>query len=94
MLQLVQQFAESDPERMRQRVEDVLRGTFRPEFLNRIDETVIFHRLGREELAAVVELQLERLRARLAARGLSLVVSEAARELIAEDEIAGYESGQ
>ena len=43
-------FAESDPERMRQRVEDVLRGTFRPEFLNRIDETVIFHRLGREEL--------------------------------------------
>ena len=43
-------FAESDPERMRERVEDVLRGTFRPEFLNRIDETVIFHRLGREEL--------------------------------------------
>jgi ATP-dependent Clp protease ATP-binding subunit ClpB len=78
-------FAESDPERMRQRVEDVLRGTFRPEFLNRIDETVIFHRLGREELAAVVDLQLERLRARLAARGLSLVVSEAARELIAEE---------
>jgi ATP-dependent Clp protease ATP-binding subunit ClpB len=78
-------FGESDPERMRQRVEDVLRGTFRPEFLNRIDETVIFHRLGREELAAVVELQLERLRARLAARGLSLVVSEAARELIAEE---------
>ena len=78
-------FAESDPERMRQRVEDVLRGTFRPEFLNRIDETVIFHRLGREELAAVVDLQLERLRARLAARGLSLIVSEAARELIAEE---------
>ena len=78
-------FAESDPERMRQRVEDVLRGTFRPEFLNRIDETVIFHRLGREELAAVVDLQLERLRARLAARGLALVVSDAARELIAEE---------
>ena len=39
-------FAESDPERMRRRVEDVLRGTFRPEFLNRIDETVIFHRLA------------------------------------------------
>ena len=66
-------FAESDPERMRQRVEDVLRGTFRPEFLNRIDETVIFHRLGAAELAAVVDLQLERLRARLADRGLGLV---------------------
>jgi ATP-dependent Clp protease ATP-binding subunit ClpB len=78
-------FAESDPERMRQRVEDVLRGTFRPEFLNRIDETVIFHRLGAAELAAVVELQLERLRARLAGRGLGLVVSDAASELIAEE---------
>jgi ATP-dependent Clp protease ATP-binding subunit ClpB len=78
-------FAESDPERMRQRVEDVLRGTFRPEFLNRVDETVIFHRLGREELAAVVDLQLERLRSRLAGRGLALFVSAAARELIAEE---------
>ena len=78
-------FAESDPERMRERVEDILRGTFRPEFLNRIDETVIFHRLGRAELAAVVDLQLERLRARLAGRGLGLVVSDAARELIAEE---------
>jgi len=55
-------FAESDPDAWRQRVEDILRGTFRPEFLNRIDETVIFHRLGAAELAAVVELQLERLR--------------------------------
>ncbi len=78
-------FAESDPARMRQRVEDVLRGTFRPEFLNRIDETVIFHRLGRDELAAVVDLQLERLRVRLAARGLALEVSAEARELIAEE---------
>ena len=63
----------------------MLRGTFRPEFLNRIDETVIFHRLGAAELAAVVDLQLERLRIRLAARGLGLVVSNAARELIAEE---------
>ena len=78
-------FAESDPERMRQRVEDVLRGTFRPEFLNRIDETVIFTRLGEAELRAVVDLQLERLRARLAERALGLVVSDAARELIAEE---------
>jgi ATP-dependent Clp protease ATP-binding subunit ClpB len=78
-------FSEADPERMRQRVEDVLRGTFRPEFLNRIDETVIFHRLGAAELAAVVELQLERLRTRLASRGLGLVVSDAASELIAEE---------
>jgi ATP-dependent Clp protease ATP-binding subunit ClpB len=78
-------FAESDPERMRQRVEDVLRGTFRPEFLNRIDETVIFHRLGSAELRAVVDLQLERLRTRLAGRGLGLLVSDEAGELIAEE---------
>jgi ATP-dependent Clp protease ATP-binding subunit ClpB len=70
---------------MRERVEDVLRGTFRPEFLNRIDEMVIFHRLGAAELAAVVELQLARLRTRLADRGLGLVVSDAASELIAEE---------
>jgi ATP-dependent Clp protease ATP-binding subunit ClpB len=70
---------------MRGRVEDVLRGTFRPEFLNRIDETVIFHRLGRAELAAVVDLQLERLKVRLADRGLGLVVSDAARVLIADE---------
>jgi ATP-dependent Clp protease ATP-binding subunit ClpB len=63
---------------------EALRETFRPEFLNRIDEIVEFHPLSRDQLAEIVELQLERLRARLAERGLSLELTDAAKELVAE----------
>ncbi len=57
---------------------------FRPEFLNRIDEIVEFQPLSRDQLGEIVELQLQRLRARLAERGLDLVMTPAAQELIAE----------
>jgi ATP-dependent Clp protease ATP-binding subunit ClpB len=57
---------------------------FRPEFLNRIDEIVEFKSLSREQLTGIVELQLTRLRARLAERGLSLELTEGAKEAIAE----------
>jgi ATP-dependent Clp protease ATP-binding subunit ClpB len=65
-----------------------VRNHFKPEFLNRIDEIVVFHRLGREHLAQIVDLQLDQLRARLAERGLGLELSDAAREHIGE---AGYD---
>ena len=78
-------FDEPDAARRRERVEQVLRATFRPEFLNRVDETVIFHRLSGEELRLVVELQLQGLRGRLAQRRIELRVSESARELIARE---------
>jgi ATP-dependent Clp protease ATP-binding subunit ClpB len=61
-----------------------LRERFRPEFLNRIDEVVVFEALTREQLAAIVELQVERLRARLAERKLGLELTEAAKEAVAE----------
>jgi len=61
-----------------------MREHFRPEFLNRIDEIVVFRALGREQLAAIVELQLERLRDRLSGRGLSLELTDAAKEALAE----------
>jgi len=61
-----------------------LREVFRPEFLNRIDEIVEFHPLSREQIAEIVELQLRRLRARLAERGLNLQLTDAAKEVIAE----------
>src|SRR5881409_3999426 len=64
---------------------DALRDFFRPEFLNRIDEVVEFKPLTREQLAYIVELQLARLRARLAERGLSLELTDAAKEAIAEE---------
>jgi ATP-dependent Clp protease ATP-binding subunit ClpB len=57
---------------------------FRPEFLNRIDEVVEFHQLTREQLAEIVELQLARLRERLADRGISLELTDAAKEALAE----------
>ena len=61
-----------------------LRDHFRPEFLNRIDETVVFEPLTREQLGEIVELQLARLRERLAERGLSLELTDAAKEVLAE----------
>jgi ATP-dependent Clp protease ATP-binding subunit ClpB len=66
------------------RTAEELRERFRPEFLNRIDEIVEFHPLSREQLGEIVELQLARLRRRLAERGLSIELSEEAKELVAE----------
>jgi ATP-dependent Clp protease ATP-binding subunit ClpB len=63
---------------------DELRERFRPEFLNRIDEVVVFEPLTREQLAEIVELQLRRLRERLGERGVELELSDSAKELIAE----------
>ncbi len=61
-----------------------MREFFRPEFLNRIDEIVEFRALTREQLGEIVDLQLERLRARLAERGLGLELTDAAKEHLAE----------
>jgi ATP-dependent Clp protease ATP-binding subunit ClpB len=63
---------------------EALRDVFRPEFLNRIDEVVVFQVLTREQLAEIVELQLRRLAARLAGRDLSLELTDAAKEVVAE----------
>jgi ATP-dependent Clp protease ATP-binding subunit ClpB len=57
---------------------------FRPEFINRLDEIVVFHQLTREQLAEIVELQLARLRKRLADRKIELELTPAAKELLAE----------
>ena len=61
-----------------------MRALFRPEFLNRIDEIVEFTQLTKEQLGEIVELQLERLRARLAARGIELELTDEAEETLAE----------
>jgi ATP-dependent Clp protease ATP-binding subunit ClpB len=66
-----------------------MREHFRPEFLNRIDEIVVFEALDKEQLAEIAELQLERLRARLAERRLSLELTDAAKEVLAD---AGWDS--
>ncbi|HXE31460.1 MAG TPA: ATP-dependent chaperone ClpB, partial [Terriglobales bacterium] len=66
----------------RKQVMEELRAHFRPEFLNRVDEIVIFHALEREQLAPIVEMQLNHLRALLAERGVTLRLAPAARELV------------
>ena len=65
-------------------VMNTLRGHFRPEFLNRVDEVVLFKPLLREQIAAIVELMLGGLRARLADRKISLTLTDAAKAFIAE----------
>ncbi|MGE5433914.1 MAG: ATP-dependent chaperone ClpB [Candidatus Doudnabacteria bacterium] len=66
------------------RSSEALTEHFRPEFLNRIDEIVVFKPLSREQLGEIVELQLARLRERLAERGLGLELTDEAKELVAE----------
>jgi len=73
---------EENVEQREAKVTDALRQHFRPEFLNRIDETIIFDRLKREELTTIVDIQLERVRKRLAKQGLGLALSEKAKEFI------------
>ncbi|MFT6242226.1 MAG: ATP-dependent Clp protease ATP-binding subunit ClpB [Akkermansiaceae bacterium] len=73
---------ESDAEQREAKVTEALKGHFRPEFLNRIDETVIFDRLDRTELGGIVTLQLERVKKRLLKQGLLLKLSDEAVEFI------------
>ncbi len=73
---------EENAEQREAKVTEALRGLFRPEFLNRIDETIIFDRLQRDEITTIVDLQLARVRQRLAKQGLALALTEAAKERI------------
>jgi len=73
---------------MRATVLDEMRQHFRPEFLNRVDEIIVFHALSEEELETIVEIQLRRLRRRLSERRITIELSEAAKRHIAK---AGYD---
>ena len=69
-------------ERIRERIEEILATTFKPEFLNRIDDTVIFHRLSKEDIDRIVELQVQQLIARVRERGIEVELSDEARTLL------------
>jgi ATP-dependent Clp protease ATP-binding subunit ClpB len=77
-----------DDEARHEAVLGVVRGAFKPEFLNRLDDVVIFDALSLDELTRVVDLQIDRLAARLAERRLTLQVSDGAREWLA---LTGYD---
>ncbi|TDX24296.1 ATP-dependent chaperone ClpB [Rhodovulum visakhapatnamense] len=78
----------SDAEAARREVMEAVRAHFRPEFLNRLDETVIFHRLTREDMDGIVTIQLKRLQKRLDQRGIVLDLDDGARKWLAD---AGYD---
>jgi ATP-dependent Clp protease ATP-binding subunit ClpB len=86
--QIVKAMAGQDPAKMRDAVMSELDNTFRPEFLNRIDEIVVFHALAPEHLAQIVNIQLARLRKMLVERRIALELSDAAREFLA---LRGYD---
>ena len=86
---LIQEMSgEANYERMKAAVMEVVGTHFRPEFINRIDETVVFHPLDQAEIRQIADIQLNNLRKRLAARDLGIQISDAALDLLAE---AGFD---
>ncbi|WP_028320432.1 ATP-dependent chaperone ClpB [Desulfatiglans anilini] len=81
--QWIQELGGRDPEEAEKRVMEALRATFKPEFLNRIDEIVIFNALGTEEIKKIVEIQVNLLAKRLAATKITLSLTDAAKAFIA-----------
>ncbi len=81
----IEELGGENPEEMRNRIMEALRAQFRPEFLNRIDEIVVFNSLSLDEIKAIVDIQLGRLKALLAERKMDVELSEAAKEMIAKE---------
>jgi ATP-dependent Clp protease ATP-binding subunit ClpB len=82
--QWIQELAASSREEMEERVTEALRASFKPEFLNRIDEIIIFHNLTKEQIGDIVDIQMKRLESRLAEMNMELVLSDNARAFLAE----------
>ena len=78
----------ADPEDVREEVMTVVRAAFRPEFLNRLDETILFHRLGRDHMGGIVDIQLRHLEGLLEDRNIQLLLDDAAKNWLAD---AGYD---
>jgi ATP-dependent Clp protease ATP-binding subunit ClpB len=88
----IQELGESSREEMESRVTEALRSKFKPEFLNRIDEIIIFDNLTQEQIGEIVDIQVKRLGSRLAQMNMTLVLSENVRNFLAEkgfDQIYG-----
>jgi ATP-dependent Clp protease ATP-binding subunit ClpB len=87
--QIIQEYAgEQNYTKMKSAVMEVVQQSFRPEFINRIDDIVVFHPLGSKQIRAIVDIQLTYLRKRLLERNMDLVLDDAARDLLGE---AGFD---
>jgi len=85
---LVNQKEGEDTDQVREQVMDVVRGHFKPEFLNRVDETILFHRLKREDMGKIVDIQMQRLQKLLMDRKITLKLDDTAKEWLGKK---GYE---
>jgi ATP-dependent Clp protease ATP-binding subunit ClpB len=86
--QIIMEMAQVDQEAMHRRIDELLHRQFKPEFLNRIDAIITFNALRREDLARIVDIQIERMAKRLAERNFTVSLTEAAKEFLVE---TGYD---
>ncbi len=81
----IHEMADRDEEQMKQKVEEALKASFRPEFLNRIDDIILFRSLTREDILKIVDIQIERLQDLIAERKIKVELTHEARTLLAEE---------
>jgi len=86
--QWIQNLSEDNAQEIKEHVMDALRSQFKPEFLNRIDEIIMFNRLGIEQIKQIVDIQIERIKERLATRKIDIILTPEAKEFIAN---VGYD---
>ncbi|MBA7468196.1 Chaperone protein ClpB [subsurface metagenome] len=82
--QWITELGEKDEEEMKRRITEAMKNSFKPEFLNRVDDIVIFHRLGIDEITKIVEIQVEKLKEILKGKKLSLNITDKARKVLAK----------
>ena len=83
--QWITELGEKDEEEMNKRIDEAMKNSFKPEFLNRVDDTIIFHRLGIEEIEKIVNIQIEDLDKILSGKKLSVEISGSAKKLLAKE---------
>ncbi len=83
--QWITELGDKDEEEMKKRITGAMKADFKPEFLNRVDDTVIFHRLGIDEITNIVEIQIERLKGTLKGKKLDLEITGKAKKLLAKE---------
>ncbi len=83
--QWIAELGEKDEQEMRKRINEALKASFKPEFLNRVDDIIIFKRLGIEEIKYIVNIQIEKLKAIVSGKKLTLEITDGARELLAKE---------
>jgi len=83
--QWITELGEKDEEEMKRRITEAMKNSFKPEFLNRVDDIVIFHRLGMNEITKIVEIQIEKLKEILKGKKLSLDITDKAKKILAKE---------